>query len=130
MRTLIVEDDFTSRTLLQELMKPYGENHVAVNGKEAVTAFRSSMNDGRPYDLICLDIMMPDMDGQQTLKAIREIENERHVSPGAGVKIIMTTALGDKDNIFKAFREQCDAYMIKPIDKDQLLSHLRELKLI
>ena len=77
MKTLIVEDDFTSRLLLQELLKGYGPAHVAVNGKEAVEAARMAMDAGEPYDLICLDIMMPEMDGHGALKEIRAQEEAR-----------------------------------------------------
>jgi two-component system chemotaxis response regulator CheY len=54
MKTLIVEDDFTSRVLLQELLKSYGPSHIAVNGKEAIDAVRMSLEKEEPYDLICL----------------------------------------------------------------------------
>ena len=74
MRTLIVEDDFTSRLLLQTYLSRYGECHVAINGKEAVEAFRMSKQNGSKYDLICMDIMMPEMDGQTALREIRALE--------------------------------------------------------
>jgi len=50
MRTLIVEDDFTSRLLLQTFLAKYGECHVAVNGKEAVAAFKAAEESGQYYD--------------------------------------------------------------------------------
>ena len=68
MRTLIVEDDFTSRLLLQTYLSRFGECHVAINGVEAVEAFRMSKKNGAGYDLICMDIMMPEMDGQTALR--------------------------------------------------------------
>ena len=68
MKTLIVEDDFTSRLLLQELLKKYGRSHIAVNGLEAVEAVRLALDENEPYDLICLDILMPQMDGQLALR--------------------------------------------------------------
>ena len=79
MKTLIVEDDFTSRLLLQEILKPYGTTHIAVNGKEAVDAVVTAMDVGEPYDLICLDIMMPVMNGYEALKAIRGLEESRGI---------------------------------------------------
>jgi two-component system, chemotaxis family, chemotaxis protein CheY len=130
MKTLIVEDDFTSRLLLQKILSPYGESHIAVNGKEAIEAFMLAWAEGRLYDLICLDIMMPEMDGQEVLKRIRNMENLEGVLPGRGVKVIMTTALKDKENVFTAFNEQCDAYLIKPVDKARLLGQIREFGLI
>ena len=76
MRSLVVEDDFTSRFLLQTILSTYGECHGAVNGREALEAYKASKEKGEPFDLICLDIMMPEMDGQEVLKEIRDIEKE------------------------------------------------------
>jgi len=130
MRTLVVEDDFTSRLLLQEILKGYGDVHVAVNGKEAVAAVSATMDAGEPYDLICLDIMMPEMDGYQALDEIRRLEKEQGILPPGGAKIVMTTALHQMKNIAEAFYGLCDGYLYKPIDKGKLLKQLRELKLV
>ncbi len=124
MKTIVAEDDFTSRKLLQRLLLQYGECDIAVNGKEAIEAFRLATENGQPYDLICLDIMMPEMDGQEALKAIRTIEEGAGIHGLDGVKIFMTTALHDPKNILGAFRSQCEAYLIKPIDKRKLLKEL------
>ncbi|HPX48147.1 MAG TPA: response regulator, partial [Treponemataceae bacterium] len=75
-------------------------------------------------------IMMPELDGQAALKKIRDIEEERGIAARDGVKIIMTTALDDKKNIISAFREQCDVYLVKPIDKEKLVESLNTLNLI
>lgn len=130
MKTLIAEDDFTSRLLLQGILQVYGECHISVNGLEAVEAFRIALDSGEPYDLVCLDIMMPEMDGQAALKRIRGIEEEAGVFTTDGAKIIMTTALDDKKNIMGAFKEQCDVYLVKPIDRAKLVEQLKALKLI
>ena len=130
MKTLIVEDDFTSRLLLQEFLNPYGPSHVAVNGAEAVEAVTAALDTGEPYNLICLDIMMPEMDGQTALKLIRGMEEATGIFSNRGAKIIMTTALSDVKNIADAFRGLCDAYLMKPIDRARLLDELRKLKLI
>ena len=130
MHTLIVEDDFTSRLLLQTLLSRYGECHLAVNGREAVDAFRRALESGQPYDLICMDIMMPEMDGQAAVKEIRACEEARGLMSTEGVKIIMTTAMDDVKNVVESFRLLCDAYVFKPIDTGNLLDHLRFLRLI
>ncbi|HXY77272.1 MAG TPA: response regulator [Candidatus Acidoferrales bacterium] len=130
MRTLIVEDDFTSRLLLQSLLSRYGECHVAVNGKEAVTAFRAAQESGQKYDLICMDIMMPEMDGQTALKEIRALEEAGGTLSTHGVKIIMTTALDDVRNVVQSYKSLCDAYLFKPIDTGKLLANLRDLCLV
>jgi two-component system chemotaxis response regulator CheY len=129
MKSLIVEDDFVGRLLLQRYLAPFGPCHVAVNGQEAIVAYGQSIQDKEPYDLICLDIMMPGIDGHEVLKHIRTCEDAIE-SPKISVKIIMTTAMADKANVFKAFRSQCDAYLPKPIRKDKLLEQLVELGLL
>ncbi|HBA84387.1 MAG TPA: response regulator [Verrucomicrobia bacterium] len=131
MKTLIVEDSFTQRVNLQAMLSEYGDVHIAVNGKEAMQAFHQSIfRDDAPYDLICLDIIMPEMDGQSVLKEIRSMEDRQGIPPGDGAKIVMTTTFHDKDNIMKAFRTQADAYLVKPIDRALLISHLKEFGLI
>jgi two-component system chemotaxis response regulator CheY len=130
MRTLIVEDDFTSRILLQSLLSPFGDCHIAVNGREAVAAFRAAQEKGQGYDLICMDIMMPEMDGQTAVREIRALEENRGKLSTYGVKIIMTTALDDVKNVVESFRALCDAYLFKPIDSEKLLAHVRGFHLV
>ena len=84
MKTLIVEDDFTNRLLLQELIKGYGLPHVAINGKEALEAVRTALEADEPYDLVCLDIMMPEMDGHTALMEMRALEETGAFSPLTG----------------------------------------------
>ena len=130
MKILIVEDDFTNRMFLQEVLKSYGSTHIAVNGKEAVAAVRAAMSSGEPYNLICLDIMMPEMDGQQALRQIRALEKAEGTISSNGAKIVMTTARDDVKTVVAAFRELCDGYLVKPIDQTRLVGLLKELKLI
>ncbi len=130
MKILIVEDDFTGRLLLQGFLKNYGTSHVAVNGKEAVDAVRASLESDEPYDLICLDIMMPEMDGQEALRQIRGLEEAKGILSTHGAKIVMTTILGDPQNMIDAFTNLCDSYLTKPIRKVDLLDKMRDLKLI
>ncbi|HLA27137.1 MAG TPA: response regulator [Syntrophales bacterium] len=130
MKTLIVEDDFTSSLLLQGILKPYGTSHTALNGNQAVEAVRAALEAGEPYNLICLDIMMPEMDGQEALRQIRALEEAKEISPVKGARIVMTTALEDSKNILASFKGLCDVYLTKPVDKAKLLGELRKLRLI
>ena len=125
MKTLIVEDDFTCRLLLQEILKAYGPAHVAIHGKEAVEAVRVSLEANEPYNLITMDVMMPEMDGQAALAEIRRLEAEKGVASIDGAKVIMTTTLDDSRNILGAFKSACDAYLIKPVEKDKLLGYIK-----
>jgi len=130
MRTLIVEDDFTSRLLLQEFLASYGSVHIAVNGKEAVDAVRSALQANKPYDLILMDIMMPEMDGHEALTQIRKIEAQNHLVDADQVKVIMVTALGDEGNVIFARQNKVQGYILKPYDLKKLLEELRKLGLI
>ena len=130
MRILIVEDDSVARTLLQKILTKYGDCDVVENGVKALEAFEIAIEDGLLYDLICLDIMMPEMDGQSVLKEIRRREEDEGVERGHGVKIIMTTSLQDSRNMIKAYEENCDAYIDKPVAKEALLDLLKSLGLV
>jgi len=128
---LIVEDEFISRTLLVEILKPYGVCHIATSGCEAVDVLDRVYASNDHYDLVCLDIMIPDIDGQEVLKKIRHMEASRGISGRQATRVIITTALEDSRNIVKAFLDgNCDAYLTKPIESDKLLSHLRFMQLI
>lgn len=129
MKTLIVEDEFANRVILQQMLSPYGEIHVAVNGKEALAAVKRAENSGISYDLVCLDIMMPEVDGQAVLRGIRTIEKKRGLHQKKRAKIVMTTALSDKESVVNAIAGECDAYVLKPYDKKTLLATLRKLGL-
>ena len=122
MRILIAEDDFASRKFMLKFLSKFGECDITVDGMEAVDAYLMALDADTPYDLVCLDIMMPALDGYQALKAIRDIEQER--------KIIMTTALNEGANVNKAFDLGCVAYAGKPIDQVKFESVLRKLELI
>ncbi|HOI90976.1 MAG TPA: response regulator [Candidatus Rifleibacterium sp.] len=130
MKTLIVEDDFTSRLLLQEILKSFGPLHIAVNGQEAVDAVKIALEAKEHYDLICLDIMMPEMDGHEALKQIRDMEMANGIYSKNGAKIMMVTALGDMKNATTAFYNLCDVFLPKPIQKAKLVDELRKLGLI
>ena len=130
MRILIAEDDFVSRKVILKFLSEYGECDVTVDGMEAIDAFMMALEDGDPYDLICLDVMMPIMDGYQALKNIRDIEREHNIPEEEMVKIIMTTALNEQKNVKKAFELGCTVYCAKPIDMDKLKNTLEMIGLV
>ena len=125
MRILIVEDDFVGRKVMQRLLREYGECDVAVDGVEAINAFELAWEAGAPYDLLFLDIMMPNMSGLDALKLIRTKEKERGV-PSA--KVIMTSALDDVKNVTQSFFQGgATAYLVKPIEREKVLAEMHKL---
>ncbi|WP_461210156.1 response regulator [Desulfocurvus sp. DL9XJH121] len=129
MRFLVVEDDSTCRKLLQLFLAPYGEVDEAEDGASGVDRFAAALKTGAPYHLVCMDIMLPGMDGQEALRRIRALETDR--DPRAKAKVVMTTALDDPGNVVEAYhRGGADSYLPKPIDRDVFLDVLRHIGLI
>jgi len=95
-----------------------------------VDAFMMALEDEEPYDLVCLDIMMPVMDGYQALVAIRKLEKEKNIAEDKAVKVIMTTALNEERNVKMAFELGCTIYSGKPINQDRFEQALKKLNLI
>ena len=128
MKILIVEDDFGSRKLMQKYLSLYGDCDIAVDGEEAIEAFNLAWEEGEPYDLIFLDIMMPKIDGQQVLKMIRTKEKDMGIKGTDEVKVIMTTVLGDPKNVMEAFHKGgANSYLVKPFSQKKLLDEIRSI---
>ncbi len=130
MKILLAEDDFVTRKFMVGFLSKYGECDVTVDGMEAVDAFMMALEDGEPYDLVCLDIMMPVMDGYQALMGIRNLEKDRRIPEEERAKVIMTTALNDEKNVKMAFELGCTIYSGKPIDKERFEQAMKKLGLI
>jgi len=127
MKILIVEDDLSSRKFLYKFMCNYGECDITVDGMEGLDAYLMALDEDEPYDLVCLDIMMPKVDGIKALKTIREIERQRNIQGDKVVKIIMTTALNDVDLVKDTFDSGCEVYATKPIDIKKLENVMEKL---
>ncbi len=130
MKVLIVDDDAGSRKLLQLYLSEYGTLVTATSGQEAVEIFERSFDDNERFDLICLDYMMPGMDGVETLDAIRQIERQRGINRSDRARIIMTTVVDQEEDILKAFETGCDSYVIRPDRKERLVEEIRSFGLI
>jgi two-component system chemotaxis response regulator CheY len=130
MKILIAEDDFVSRKVLLGHLSQYGKCDVAIDGVEAVDAITTSIKEKQPYDLIFLDIMMPNMDGQEALTRIRQVEADNGIAVGDGAKVVMSTALSDAHNVLSAFNSQCEAYIVKPVTREKIITQLVELEML
>jgi two-component system chemotaxis response regulator CheY len=127
MRILIAEDDLESRKYILKILEPYGECDLTVNGIETLDAFLLAIDEKNPYDLICLDIIMPKADGMKVLKTIRQIEKQNGIEDSQRVKIIMTTALNDTETINNSYNFGCEAFATKPIDAEKLIKIIKKL---
>ncbi|MEI6703923.1 MAG: response regulator [Deltaproteobacteria bacterium] len=131
MRCLIAEDHLMSRRILKELLPSDADCDIAVNGQEAIDSFVLAHESKHPYDVIFMDIMMPEVDGMEALRYIRALEKKMEIPPQMIVKVIMTTALDDPRTVIKSFNEcEADAYIVKPLSRHKLIKELRALKLV
>ena len=130
MKILLAEDDYVTRKAMDSFLSKYGECDVTVDGMEAVDAFLLALEEEEPYDLVCLDIMMPVMDGYQALMGIRNLEKERNIPKEEAAKVIMTTALNEEKNVKMAFELGCSVYSGKPIDQERFEQALKKFGLI
>lgn len=127
MRILIAEDDHTSSKFMQVFFSQYGDCAVAYDGVEAVHAFIQALEENKPFSIVLLDIMMPKLDGLKVLQTIRDIERQARIAEADRVKIVMTTALNDKNTVSRAFDEGCEIYLWKPIEVSKLLEVIDKL---
>lgn len=130
MKCLIVEDDFSSQKLLLAMLKGDFECVAVANGRDALESVHQAIKEGSPYDLICMDIEMPEMDGQEALKEIRQIEAHYELNEENRSKIIMTTGNSSGANVLLAAKTGCDGYLVKPFSKHELFSEIERLDLI
>jgi two-component system chemotaxis response regulator CheY len=127
MRILIVDDELVSRMKMRKILESIGTCETGRNGMQAIAAFRVALESRQPFDLITLDIEMPEMDGTEVLCKIKEIENQGNDPKGEPVKILMVTSQSDKKNVLTCIQAGCDNYIIKPFDKKKVFKKLQEL---
>ncbi len=125
MQILIAEDNTISTKLLAYLLEPLGACEVVADGSEAVELTGFCLDEGSHFDLICLDIMMPNMDGHEALKRIRELEQKHGIGEDKRSKIILTTVVPQED--CKEEVALYDGYLGKPYSKEQLWDALKQV---
>lgn len=115
---------------MKRYLARYGSCEVAVDGIEALECFLTAHKENNPFQLICLDIMMPKLDGLSTLRAIRDYESQKSLVEEKRAKIIMTTALNDQKTVTESYELGCEAFAWKPIDVTKFTEVLEKLGLI
>ncbi len=124
-KILIVDDNFENRQLLAEILREVAVCDFAASGKEAIEAYNLALQKGESYNLILLDIELPEINGLEILGKIRESEKKAGIALGEGIPIIIVTAY--EKRFLEAFDKGCDDYILKPIDTDLLLKKIADL---
>lgn len=126
MRCLVVDDDAIGRRMLAAFLAESFICDQAADGQEAVKKVDEAYADGSPYDFVCLDIVMPVMDGSTALRLIRELDQKQ----GRRTKVFMISARNSPQDIEDAFFEgDCDDYVVKPFQRDAVTQMLIRHKL-
>ena len=130
MRVLITEDDSISRRIIQLFLEPYGECVTTADGEEAYRAYLKAFDEGKPFDLVLLDVVMPKREGTEVLKMIREHETQKGIEGDKTTKVIMLTGQADATKINDAMSLGAAYYLLKPIEEQKLIRELQRLGLI
>lgn len=131
MRILVADDDLASRRILEKLLSPHGEVTAVIDGPACVDAFRVAIEEGDPYRLVLLDIVMPGMSGHEVLHELRTLEADWRVKPQEEARIVMTSVLEDPHNVIKAYNEGgATSYLVKPISLQKLEAELTRIGLL
>lgn len=117
MKILVADDELVSRAKLQKILEPYGSVEGFEDGSTATKAFQKACEEGAPYDILMLDLIMPEMGGTEALKAIREIEREL-TSLRRRSRAFIVTSKSDRSSIIAAVRAGCDGFVVKPFDPE------------
>ncbi len=123
MRILVIDDEFAALKKLEVLLSDYGECDAATHAGQAKELFLQAIKEGQPYDLITIDIGLPDASGLELLKFFSSLESK---NPKLGSKKFMVTGSADADDVLDASK-YCDGYITKPIKRDVLAQKLDKL---
>ena len=128
MRFLIVDDDCETRLLLRKTLEPYGSVSIAADGEECILAFTTALRQKKPFYLITMDILMPNLDGQDALREIREIEADYDIPPEKRTPVIMISGLENSKEVQDTYSlGSTVGYIEKPINTKTLLDVIAKL---
>ena len=123
MRILVIDDEFAALKKLEVLLSERGDCDAATNAAQAKELFTQAINEGKPYDLITIDIGLPDTSGLELLKFFSLLESK---NPKLASKKIMVTGSAEADDVLDASK-YCDSYITKPIKREVLSQKLNQL---
>ena len=129
MKILVVDDELVRRKKMMKIVSEFGQCEGVINGKAAISSVKTALEEWKLYNLITLDISMPDISGTEVLTTIRKLEEERGLDPQEKAKILMVTAHSDIDTV-KACVGKCDGYVIKPFNKEVLTEKMKKIGLL
>lgn len=129
-RLLLVDDNTIHRKLSEKLFGLYGETTIAASGQEAVDIFDRDLKQNNRFDVVILDMLMPGMDGLETLRRLRALETLNGVSRDKRTKILISSHDTDAELQKTAEAEGCDKYYAKKMSKDDVAKMMAEIGIL
>jgi len=124
---LVAEDNEINALLMRSLLTRLGHHPViTVNGEQAVESWLAAQSAGTPYDLVLMDVQMPELDGIAATRRIRACEISKQA---ARVPIIALTANALVEDRYACFVSGMDGFLVKPLDRDKLNDVLADVRL-
>ncbi len=124
MHALVVEDEPVCRKVLAKLLASYGTVDSVACGSDALIAIAQARDAGKPFQLVCLDIDMPDMTGHQVLAQLRRDEDDRRLPADQRLRVLMTSGHSQPENVIASFHNRCDGFLVKPVNPHKLAERL------
>jgi two-component system chemotaxis response regulator CheY len=115
MKILIIDDEMAALAKMKILLSRYGDCTLVTNGTQALQQCAKAIQDMTPFELITIDIHLPEISGIDLLSAISGLEKSRNTPQS---QKIMVTASGTKDNLIRATCKGCDGFLVKPVKRD------------
>lgn len=125
MRIMIVEDELVSRKKLEKILRQLGTCTLIEDAQTAIAEFKNAWHRRKPYDLVTLDLEMYELGGNEVLYEIRGFERQQNVPEDKSVKIVIVTSHNEPESYRASAAAGCDAYLVKPFDRESIMETLR-----
>ncbi len=121
-RVLVVDDNATNRMILEKILQGFGCRPLTVpSGPEALNALHTAVREGDPFEILLLDMQMPDMDGEET---VQRVKADARIS---ATRMVILTSIGRRGEADRFEALGCVGYLIKPVRQQQLFDTLQKV---
>ena len=125
MKVMVIDDVMINIMVVKHTLKSLGQVDGFQEHTQALSLLRRAYEEGTPYDVLFLDIVMPTGDGMEVLQEVQEMG--RKFAPENPTKVVMITGKGDRDSVNQAIRYGAAGYLLKPLKVDRILKEIRRL---
>jgi two-component system, chemotaxis family, chemotaxis protein CheY len=128
MKIMVIDDVMMNILVLKQAAKPFGAVDGFQSWEPGLDALREAYGSGEPYDLLFLDIRMPNRNGLEVLKDVQDLG--RTQAAGHKTKVVMFTSISEPDSVREAIRLGAVGYVLKPIQAERIQDEVRRLMAI